>query len=118
MAHNQTTATQTSLPVVLLPGAISEFRRLAELEENAGKVLRIGVKGGGCAGFSYILEYGEAVPEDTHFEVEGLHIVVDLSHELYLKGTEIDYQSGLSNRGFTFSNPNAESTCGCGQSFG
>ena len=82
------------------------------------KVLRIGVKGGGCSGLSYVLGFDEKDENDNEYEHEGVPFVMNRSHELYLAGMEIDWENGLNNRGFTFSNPNASSTCGCGSSFG
>lgn len=82
------------------------------------KVLRIGVKGGGCSGLSYVLGFDEKDENDNEYEHEGIPFVMNRSHELYLAGMEIDWENGLNNRGFTFSNPNASSTCGCGSSFG
>ena len=80
--------------------------------------LRIGVKGGGCSGFSYILDLTEEKKENDELcEQHGLKIVVDNKIALYLKGTEIDFKDKITNRGFVFSNPNANSSCGCGSSF-
>ena len=81
------------------------------------KYLRIGVKGGGCSGMTYILGFDDRNEKDTLYEVSGLPFVMNPSHELYLFGMEIDWQGGLNARGFTFSNPNASKTCGCGTSF-
>lgn len=79
--------------------------------------VRVGVKGGGCAGFSYILGFDLKKDSDEEFSIGGLKVFVDRAHGLYLQGTELDYQTGLSARGFVFNNPNAESSCGCGSSF-
>lgn len=79
--------------------------------------LRIGVKGGGCAGFSYILGFDEQKEQDNLYQIEGLNIIIDKAQEIYLHGTELDFKQGLDNRGFVFNNPNAEETCGCGSSF-
>lgn len=86
---------------------------------NYGKEfgLRLGVKGGGCAGFSYILDFDTQKENDHIFEVEGIPLFIDKSQEIYLYDCEIDFKSGLDNRGFIFNNPNASSTCGCGTSF-
>jgi iron-sulfur cluster assembly protein len=103
----------------LTPGAAKEIKRLVS-EENASdeRGLRIGVKGGGCAGFSYILEFDSQKENDLVYNVEGIKIIVDPMHELYLAGTEVDFQQGLNSRGFIYKNPNASKTCGCGESFG
>ena len=99
-------------------GAMAEIRRLlAAPAYDASKKLRVGVKGGGCSGLSYVLEFDTITPNDVHYEWEGIPFIMNRAHELYLAGMQIDWQEGLNNRGFTFSNPNASSTCGCGTSF-
>lgn len=84
---------------------------------DAAKKLRVGVKGGGCTGMTYVLDFETPQPDDNVYEFEGIPFIMNKSHELYLYGMEIDWQSGLNSRGFTFSNPNASKTCGCGTSF-
>jgi len=80
--------------------------------------LQAGVKGGGCSGFSYYLDFVyEKQEKDRVIESEGVTIYVDPKSYLYLMGTEIDYVDGLSGKGFKFINPNAKRTCGCGESF-
>lgn len=105
--------------ISLTPGAVKEIKRLMAAE-NTGtdKFLRIGVKGGGCAGFTYILEFDTRKENDNTYEVDGISFIVDKAHELYLGGTEVDFQQGLNSRGFVYKNPNASKTCGCGESFG
>lgn len=106
-------------PVKFTAGAVAELKRLmADPAFDASNVLRIGVKGGGCSGLSYVLGFDKQSEKDTHYEADGIHFVMDKAHELYLAGMEIDWENGLNNRGFTFNNPNASSTCGCGSSFG
>lgn len=105
-------------PVKLTDGAVKQLKRLLEekeVPENYG--LRVGVKGGGCSGFSYILGFDEKKDTDQIFESNGLTIYMEKSHGLYLVGIEIDWLDGLNNRGFIFNNPNATETCGCGTSF-
>lgn len=80
--------------------------------------LRIGVKGGGCSGLSYVLGFDKKEEKDEEFEADGVRFIMNKAHELYLAGMEIDWENGLNNRGFAFHNPNASSTCGCGSSFG
>lgn len=81
--------------------------------------LRIGVKGGGCSGFSYQLGFEEEVRDgDTVIEKDGIKIYVDGKSLFYLSGSEMDYSDGLKGKGFVFNNPNATKTCGCGESFG
>jgi iron-sulfur cluster assembly protein len=84
-----------------------------------GYGLRVGVKGGGCSGLTYTLGFDEEVKEgDTVIEQNGVKLFVDGKSLFYLSGTELDFTSGLSGRGFVFNNPNAAKTCGCGDSFG
>lgn len=79
--------------------------------------LRVGVKGGGCSGMSYVLGFDFQAENDLVFQVEGLPCVIDKNHLMYLQGLEVDWHDGLDARGFLFNNPNASSTCGCGSSF-
>lgn len=112
------TETTTASPVTLTKGAITQLARLRS--EQAVPVhygLRVGVKGGGCSGFSYMLGFDEQRERDTIYEYEGIRILMDKAHSLYLLGMEIDWEEGLNNRGFVFNNPNAKETCGCGTSF-
>jgi len=108
----------TQIPVTLTEGALAEIRKLMAAEGfDQTKKLRAGVKGGGCSGMSYVLGFDHKTGNDREFEVEGIPCVIDKSHEIYLYGMVVDWQDGLNNRGFTFKNPNASSTCGCGSSF-
>jgi iron-sulfur cluster assembly accessory protein len=110
--------TATATPVSLTPGAITELRRLMGEEGfDASQRLRVGVKGGGCSGMSYVLGFDQPTEEDERFEIEGIPCIMNKSHQLYLYGMQVDWQGGLNSRGFTFSNPNASNTCGCGSSF-
>lgn len=105
-------------PVLLTAGAIKELARLMQADDfDKTQVLRVGVKGGGCSGMSYILGFDQPAADDRSFVIEGITCVMKKAHELYLAGMEIDWQEGLNNRGFTFRNPNASATCGCGTSF-
>ncbi|MBL7909713.1 MAG: iron-sulfur cluster assembly accessory protein [Bacteroidia bacterium] len=80
--------------------------------------IRVGVDGGGCSGLSYKLEFDNQIKEgDQMFEDKGIKIVVDRKSFLYLVGTELEYTGGLNGKGFVFNNPNANRTCGCGESF-
>jgi len=84
----------------------------------ADSYLRVGVKGGGCSGFSYVLDVADRPAEgDEVFESNGLKILVDLKSYLYLIGTEVDYDDDLLKGGFVFNNPNAKRKCACGASF-
>jgi iron-sulfur cluster assembly protein len=95
---------------------IKELKQAQSLGENV--FLRMGVKGGGCSGMSYSLEFDtEITPHDREFEIDGIKVVCDKKSYIYLTGTTLDYvQQGLTG-GFTFVNPNAKSSCGCGTSF-
>jgi len=80
--------------------------------------LRVGVRGGGCSGFTYFLEFVEEVdPRDRELESHGIKLVVDSKSYLYLMGTEVDFRDDLTGAGFKFNNPSARRTCGCGESF-
>ena len=110
--------TIVSAPVKLSASAIAEVKRLmSEPGFDAGQCLRIGVKGGGCSGLSYVLGFDKVEDDDTAYEVEGIPVVMKDAHGIYLTGMEVDYSDGLNARGFVFNNPNASSSCGCGSSF-
>ncbi len=110
--------TITSSPVKLTPSAIAEVKRLmAESDFEQGAFLRLGVKGGGCTGLSYVLEFGKPDSGDEVYDIEGVPVIMTPAHGMYLFGMEVDYQGGLNSRGFVFHNPNATKTCGCGSSF-
>ncbi len=110
--------TISSSPVTLSEGAIKELKKLREQQEVGEDFgLRVGVEGGGCAGMNYILGFDQLKDGDSIYEVSGLKIFMNKGHGLYLAGMQIDFQNGLNARGFTFNNPNASSTCGCGTSF-
>ena len=87
------------------------------MEDGAGKALRIGLKKGGCAGMEYTMEYVNEISEsDEVVEVDGAKIIIAPTAQMFLFGTEIDYESGLLESGFKFHNPNVSETCGCGES--
>ena len=110
--------TMTATPVQFTAGAVAEIKRLmAEDGFDNTQKLRVGVKGGGCSGLSYVLGFDQQTDEDETFEFEGVPCIMNKSQQLYLFGMEIDWQGGLNSRGFTFTNPNASKTCGCGTSF-
>ena len=100
--------------------AVKEVRRIID-EQNLpnGTLLRVGVKGGGCSGFSYSLGFDDSILEtDQIFESEsGVKLACDPKSFLYLNGTMLDFEESLMGRGFKFTNPNASKTCGCGESF-
>lgn len=112
------TTTQTAQPVVLTPDAVKELENIRTDEQiPAHYGLRIGVRGGGCSGFSYIMGFDEKKENDTEYEISGVKVIIDKTHAIYLLGMEIDFENDLNNRGFSFNNPNADDTCGCGTSF-
>jgi iron-sulfur cluster assembly protein len=115
---NEHTVTQSEIEIT--EKALSQVMRIKE--ENsipADYSLRIGVKGGGCSGFTYQLGFdGESKDGDTVIEKDGIRIVVDGKSLFYLSGTVLDFSDGLNGKGFVFNNPKAVKTCGCGDSFG
>lgn len=110
--------TAVAAPIMLTDGAVEQLNTIKR-EENIPDdyCLRIGVKGGGCSGFSYVLGFDQPDDQDDRFEIKGIPVVMNKAHAIYLLGMQIDFVNGLDNRGFTFDNPNATSTCGCGTSF-
>jgi iron-sulfur cluster assembly accessory protein len=105
-------------PVILTEKAVTEIKRLmTEPGFDPSKNLRIGVKGGGCSGMTYVLGFDDKQASDDSFEIGGLACIMNPAHGIYLMGMEVDWEDGLNSRGFTFKNPNATKTCGCGTSF-
>ena len=95
---------------------ILEIRRDDKIDDS--KFLRVGVKGGGCSGLSYIMDFDDKLNDgDEVFEDNGIKIVCDMKSLLYLFGTELNYSGGLNGKGFEWNNPNAQRVCGCGTSF-
>ncbi|WP_432798217.1 iron-sulfur cluster insertion protein ErpA [Poriferisphaera sp. WC338] len=108
------------MAINLSESAAREIKTIVEQQElDTDKVrLRVGVKGGGCSGFSYLLDLTEQERDtDEIFEENGVKIVCDPKSYLYLNGTSIDFKDEIMGRGFVFNNPNATNTCGCGSSF-
>jgi len=104
--------------ITLTDKAAGKVKEILENEQKIECALRIGVKGGGCSGFSYTMNLDEVLSEsDQVFEDKGVKIVVDAKSFIYLSGTQVDFVENLSGSGFTFSNPNATRSCGCGSSF-
>lgn len=105
-------------PVGFTAGALKEINRLMNEDGfDRSQQLRVGVKGGGCSGMTYVLGFDKKNEQDDEFGIEGLKFLMNRSHGIYLAGMEIDYTEGLNARGFVFNNPNASKTCGCGTSF-
>ncbi len=112
------TVSTTTQPITLTDGAINQLKRImANQNISQEHGLRVGVKGGGCSGFSYMLGFDMPKENDDTFEINGMKVLMQKSHAIYLLGIEIDWVEGLNNRGFSFNNPNATDTCGCGTSF-
>jgi iron-sulfur cluster assembly protein len=105
-------------PVILTDRAAKQIVQIKEnenLDENL--YLRVAVEGGGCSGLNYKLGFDIRTEEDTIVTSNNIEIVIDPKHLMYLTGITIDYPDGLDARGFTFENPNASESCGCGSSF-
>ena len=112
------TVETTFAPVSFTATAIKELLKLKDQQEiSADFGLRVGVEGGGCSGMTYVLGFDQKKEGDQEFFIDGIKIFMHKAHQMYLLGMQIDWQDGLNSRGFTFSNPNATSSCGCGTSF-
>ena len=97
----------------------AEVKRLmSEPGFDASQYLRLGVKGGGCSGMTYVLGFDKQEEDDEMFAIDGVPVVMKNSHGMYLFEMTVDFSDGLNARGFVFNNPNASTTCGCGSSFG
>lgn len=108
------------MSLILTEKAAAEVKRIMENQQlENGTLLRIGISAGGCSGFSYSLGFDKAFDEkaDAKFDQHGVSLVVDKKSSLFLEGTTLDFYEGIEKRGFTFDNPNAVRTCGCGSSF-
>lgn len=110
---------QTATPVVTLTeSALTEVKRLLDLQNLTEGGLRLGVKGGGCSGLSYTVNFDEKIgAHDQVYEIDGIKVIVDTKSAIYLQGTQLDFQKDLMSGSFRFVNPNASKTCGCGESF-
>lgn len=104
--------------VILTERAAQQIKKI-KITENIpdDQYLRVGVKGGGCSGMSYVLGFDHKNDFDKVLDREGIQVIVDQRHLIYLGGTVVDFRDGLDARGFTFENPRAATTCGCGSSF-
>ena len=108
------------MQIQLTPEAIGEIKRMIEKEKREGREgvgLRLGVKGGGCSGLSYFMNFDQKKEKDNEYDFDNLRVLVDPKSLLYLSGTTLDYVDSLQDKGFRFINPNANKTCGCGESF-
>ena len=113
-----TVVENSAAPVTFTEGAVKEMQKLKDQQEIGDDFgLRVGVEGGGCSGMNYILGFDQKKDGDQEYDIEGIKVYMHKAHGMYLVGMQIDFQDGLNARGFTFNNPNAASTCGCGTSF-
>ena len=113
------TITDASQTFVVTDAAAAKVKSLiAAEEENDGLVLRVAVRPGGCSGFSYEMFFdSEVADDDLQVEHASVKVVIDPASQQKLKGAQLDFKDGLQGAGFSISNPNAERSCGCGQSF-
>ena len=120
MSINPQTSTPSTTPhrvVNLTDSAQTEVRRLLTEHEDPKTGLRLGIKGGGCSGLSYVLDFTLEEDGDTVIDYGDFRVFLDRKSTIYLSGVILDHQSGLQGRGFVFENPMATNTCGCGESF-
>jgi len=104
--------------ITLSDTAVKQIKKFREEENQPDGGLRVSVVGGGCSGMSYKLEFQkDPTPNDKIFEQDGVKVFIDPKSFLYIKGLMLDYSGGLNGTGFTFQNPNAAKSCGCGTSF-
>jgi iron-sulfur cluster assembly protein len=118
------TATTTEAPAApakdidLTPKAIEMAKKALERRGTPAAALRLGVRGGGCSGVSYAIEFADKIRErDNVYELDGLKVVIDPKSLVYLRGSVLDYEVKLMSHGFKFRNPNEKKGCGCGESF-
>jgi len=104
--------------VRLTPKAVEMAKKALHKRGTPDGVLRLGVRGGGCSGVSYAIEFADKIRErDNVYEFDGLRVIVDPKSLVYLRGSVLDYEIQLMQHGFKFQNPNEKSSCGCGESF-
>ena len=107
----------TERVITVAEAAINHLKDLKSKQGVDHLFLRMGVRSGGCSGMSYLLAFDKKEDKDQEYEIEGIPVVMNKAHTMYVVGMVIGWEEGLNNRGFTFTNPNATETCGCGQSF-
>ena len=114
-----TTHGPAPLSIVISEEAAHHVKEFAAAEGNSEADIRVGVKGGGCSGLTYILEIVNDGPRETDKVIDenGVRLFVDKKSYVFLAGTVLEYSGGLNGKGFVFNNPNAKTTCGCGTSF-
>jgi iron-sulfur cluster assembly protein len=109
----------TTASITLTPKAVQMAKQKRDKRATPDAALRLGLRGGGCSGFTYVIEFSDDPPHerDRVFDFDGLKIYVDPKSLVYLAGTVLDWEQTLMYQGFRFRNPNQTSSCGCGQSF-
>lgn len=127
MTESTTVDTTTATPppvteearVELTPKAVEMAKKAMARRDQPAQGLRLGVRGGGCSGASYVIEFADKIRDrDKVFEFDGLKVIVDPKSLVYLRGSVLDYEVKLMSHGFKFLNPNEKKSCGCGESFG
>jgi iron-sulfur cluster assembly protein len=104
--------------ITITEKALSQIRIISNLENPSEENgLRLSVTGGGCSGLSYKVEFSPKKERDNVLNFSGIQVLIDPKSAIYLKGIELDFKDGLNGKGFSFDNPNAKNTCGCGESF-
>ena len=105
--------------ITLTSAAVEALRRALDKRGTPDAMLRLGVRGGGCSGFAYVLQFEDSEPRerDTVFEFDGTRVVCDRKSLVYLSGTTLDWEKTLMHQGFRFVNPHEKSSCGCNESF-
>ena len=111
--------TETNYHFFISPKAAEQVKKQLVKRNTPDSYLRLGIKGGGCSGFSYVLQFEDTSPtvKDLIFEMEGVRIIVDSKSIIYLNGSTLDWEQTLMNQGYKFVNPQEKSKCGCGTSF-
>jgi iron-sulfur cluster assembly protein len=119
LQHRRITVVKNKVMIKVNDSAREQVSRLKAKDKHSDEAfIRVAVKGGGCSGLMYELDFDTLLKEgDQVFEDNGVRVVVDRKSYLYLVGTELEYSGGLNGKGFVFINPNASRTCGCGESF-
>lgn len=114
----ETATLNKTAPITLTTRALEEVKTIMKDKNVPAEYgLRIGVQGGGCSGMSYLLGFDKKKDNDEIYIIDGVEVIMDKKHGMYVMGMEVDFQDGLNARGFIFNNPQAKSTCGCGSSF-
>jgi iron-sulfur cluster assembly protein len=104
--------------IAITDKALDQIKAISQAENADGtRGLRLAVTGGGCSGLSYKIEFSDKKEKDNVLDFSGIKILIDPKSVIYLKGIVLDFKDGLNGKGFSFDNPNAKNTCGCGESF-